>query len=59
MAVASETIAPPRSSRVRRYNTLSFWGMVGPLVLGLLAFTYVPIVWGFLLSVFDSRAPSS
>jgi multiple sugar transport system permease protein len=29
--------------------------MVGPLVLGLIAFSYIPIIWGFLLSVFDSR----
>jgi multiple sugar transport system permease protein len=29
--------------------------MVGPLVIGLIAFTYIPIVWGFLLSIFDSR----
>jgi multiple sugar transport system permease protein len=29
--------------------------MVGPLVLGLLIFTVAPIVWGFLLSIHDSR----
>lgn len=36
-------------------TTLSFWGMVGPLVLGLLIFTFAPIVWGFLISLHDSR----
>lgn len=43
----------------KREITLSFWLMVGPLVLGLLVFTFLPIVWGFALSLYDSRATIS
>ena len=39
----------------KREISLSFWLMVGPLVLGLLVFTFLPIVWGFALSLYDSR----
>ena len=55
MAVASQTTAPPRSSSRSRYTTLSFWAMVAPLAIGLIVFTYIPIIWGFLLSIYDSR----
>jgi len=57
MAVASQAVSPTRLGLRRRdlTNALSFWGMVGPLVLGLLIFTVAPIVWGFLLSIHDSR----
>lgn len=36
-------------------NTLTFWGFVGPMALGLLVFAYVPIIWGLILSFFDAR----
>ena len=55
MAVASQTAAPPRGARKNLQTALSFWGMVGPLALGLVIFTYLPIIWGFLLSIYDSR----
>jgi multiple sugar transport system permease protein len=55
MAVASQTTAPPRGSSKSRYTTLSFWAMVAPLAVGLIIFTYLPIIWGFLLSIYDSR----
>ncbi len=45
--------------RVRRQDSRllwTFWSFVGPLVLGLLVFTYIPIIWGFLLSFFEARA---
>jgi multiple sugar transport system permease protein len=42
------------SSRQREI-TLSFWLMAGPLVLGLLVFTFLPIAWGFALSLTDAR----
>lgn len=40
-----------------RWRTpLTFWGFVGPMVLGILIFTYIPVIWGFILSLFESRA---
>ena len=39
----------------KRKTTLEFWLFVGPLVLGLLIFVYIPIVWGFVLSFFRAR----
>ena len=41
--------------RGRGRTTLAFWAFVGPMMLGLLVFTYAPIVWGFILSFFDAR----
>jgi len=41
--------------RRRLRTTLEFWGMAGPLVLGLLIFTFVPLIWGFMISLHDSR----
>ncbi len=43
------------SRRTERSNALAFWGFVGPLVLGLLVFTVIPIGWGFVLSLHDAR----
>jgi multiple sugar transport system permease protein len=42
--------------RRRRQNTLAFWAFVGPLFLGLVVFTYIPIIWGFILSFFEARS---
>ena len=39
----------------RREVALSFWLMTGPLVLGLLVFTFLPILWGFAVSLYSSR----
>ncbi len=36
-------------------TTLTFWAFVSPLLLGLLIFTFVPIVWGFLISLSNAR----
>jgi multiple sugar transport system permease protein len=45
----------PRRRR-RNYSTgLAFWAFVAPLLLGLLIFTFLPIVWGFLLSFSNAR----
>jgi multiple sugar transport system permease protein len=44
-----------RAPRLRR--SVAFWTLVGPLVLGLLVFVYIPILWGLVLSV--SRAQST
>lgn len=38
-----------------RRDAFAFWAFVGPLVLGLLVFVYIPIVWGFILSFFRAR----
>lgn len=43
-----------RSAHVRR--NVAFWGLVGPLVLGLLTFVYIPIVWGLILSFCQAQA---
>jgi multiple sugar transport system permease protein len=44
------------SRRRRRQTTLAFWAFVGPLFLGLIVFTYIPIIWGFILSFFEARS---
>ena len=38
---------------------LPFWAFVGPLLLGLTVFTYIPIVWGILLSFSHARGSVS
>ena len=38
-----------------RQNSFYFWLFVGPLVIGLLLFVYIPIIWGFILSFFEAR----
>ena len=40
--------------RLRR--SVAFWTLVGPLVLGLLVFVYIPILWGLVLSVSQAQA---
>src|SRR5690242_10632224 len=37
-------------------TTLAFWGFVGPLLLGLLVFFYVPIIWSLILSFDNARS---
>ncbi len=36
-------------------RTLWFWAFVGPFVIGLLIFVYIPIVWSVYLSFFDAH----
>ncbi len=46
-------------SRVRQKTfrtTLIFWSFVGPLVLGLFVFVYIPIIWSIFLSFYNARA---
>ncbi len=38
-----------------RQETLYFWAFVTPLLIGLLLFVYIPIIWGFGLSLFEAR----
>lgn len=37
-------------------NTLVFWTFVGPLILGLCVFFYIPIIWSIILSFSTARA---
>lgn len=52
---ATETTRPNAQRRRQVQNMLAFWGFVGPMFLGLLLFTYLPIIWGFILSFFEAR----
>jgi multiple sugar transport system permease protein len=45
-----------RKQHTQQRTTLVFWTFVGPLILGLFVFFYIPIVWGFVLSFADARA---
>ncbi len=36
-------------------NNLIFWAMVGPLLIGTILFSLGPLVWGLLVSLFESR----
>src|SRR5947209_18180713 len=37
-------------------TALVFWSFVGPLVLGLVVFVYIPIIWSIILSFSQARA---
>jgi multiple sugar transport system permease protein len=64
MSAPAKTSADPaatgerRGSRRRRKtiagNTLWFWVFVGPFVVGLLIFSYLPIIWSLVLSFFEA-----
>ena len=61
-AAPAAPVRPLREGpRVRRARTLQqnrnrwFWVFVGPFLLGLLVFVYVPILWSVYLSFFDAR----
>ncbi len=43
------------SSTKERREALYFWAFVTPLLIGLLLFVYIPIGWGFGLSLFEAR----
>ncbi|HVU71142.1 MAG TPA: sugar ABC transporter permease [Ktedonobacteraceae bacterium] len=49
-----------RHTRARRRHsfkiTLAFWCFVGPLMLGLIVFFFIPIIWGVILSFSDARS---
>ena len=40
---------------VKREATIAFWLFMAPILLGLLVFTFIPIGWGFLISLSDAR----
>jgi multiple sugar transport system permease protein len=57
-ASAADTTPPARSGRGRIAGvTSAFWLFVGPFVIGLVIFVYVPIVWSVVLSF--SRAQNT
>jgi multiple sugar transport system permease protein len=40
----------------RRWEAqIAFWGLMAPMLIGLSLFTFLPIVWGFLISLSDAR----
>lgn len=49
------TVKVPWWRQTRWEATFAFLFFVAPLVLGLLVFTYIPIVWGFMISFSDAR----
>ncbi|NJM05456.1 sugar ABC transporter permease [Candidatus Gracilibacteria bacterium] len=55
-SVPTSTAAHASRQRRRQLRTtLAFWGFVGPLFLGLIVFTYIPVLWGFVLSFFEAK----
>ena len=50
----------PRAEQVlkkrERQQVLTYWSMVGPLLLGLTVFTFLPILWSIILSFADARS---
>ena len=45
-----------RALATRRWrNNLVFWTMVGPLLIGTILFSFGPLLWGLLVSLFESR----
>ena len=59
--VAKAVPAPKTGGRRRREwaTTLTFFAFMAPLLIGLLVFTVVPIIWGFLVSLNDARGTVS
>jgi multiple sugar transport system permease protein len=37
-------------------TTLAFWGFIGPLMIGLIVFFYIPIIWSLILSFSNARS---
>jgi multiple sugar transport system permease protein len=52
---AAGTSQRPRRRRAFGGRNLAFWYFVGPFLLGLIIFTYIPVGWSAYLSLFDAR----
>ena len=52
MATAS---TKPASNTKLNEKTFAFWAFCGPMLLGVGFFTFVPIIWGFVLSLSDAH----
>jgi len=48
-------IAVPAGRRSNREAQIAFWTLVSPMLIGLTIFTFIPIVWGFLISLSEAR----
>jgi len=46
---------PKRRRKSPRGSALNFWIFVGPFLIGLLIFSYVPIIWSGVLSFFNAQ----
>jgi len=46
---------PRRKRKSPRGSALNFWIFVGPFLIGLLIFSYVPIIWSGVLSFFNAQ----
>lgn len=55
MAVQHAGLQTNKPTRRARGHALTFWVFVGPLMLGLMLFVYIPIIWGLILSFFEAR----
>ena len=53
-APAKATPVKPRRG-LRGSRTFNFWLFIGPFLVGLMLFVYVPIGWSIYLSFFDAR----
>jgi multiple sugar transport system permease protein len=54
-APAVPAIIAPAGNRLNREATLAFWVFMAPMLLGLFVFTFLPIGWGFLISLSRAR----
>jgi multiple sugar transport system permease protein len=54
VASPADRAAPVRRRGVRR-ETWTFWLFVGPFLIGMATFVYVPIVWSAVLSFFEAQ----
>lgn len=54
-----QQVVEPYIRRRRLHTALMFWCFVGPLILGLLVFFFIPIVWSVVLSFSDARSTLS
>jgi multiple sugar transport system permease protein len=58
IAVTSDALTAPIAPFRRRRDhsaTITFWLFVAPMLIGLGVFTFLPIGWGFLLSLSQAR----
>lgn len=56
-AVSEKVLRGKQRVQQRSFKTaLTFWSFVGPLILGLIVFFYLPIIWSIILSFSSARA---
>ncbi len=54
-SAGTEGIRPRSPRRSLAGGNPAFWYFVGPFLIGLLVFTYIPVIWSAYLSFFDAR----